>query len=106
MLLRGGLGTTSVPSKVYSVLAAGRPVLASVDQDSEVARLLADSGAGRAVDPDDGDAFAAAVSEMVADTDALREMGRRGRDHAEQSAGPRDVADRYLELFQKLAVRQ
>lgn len=103
VLLRQGLGTTSVPSKVYSVLAAGRPVLASVDRGSEVEQLLADSGAGRAVDPDDPDVFCAALAEMVADRDGLVEMGRRGRAFAEQAGGPQEIADRYLELFDKLA---
>lgn len=99
VLLRAGLGVSSVPSKVYSVLAAGRPVLASVDRGSEVERLLEDSGAGRTVAPDDPDAFCAALAEMVADRDALVEMGRRGRAYAEQAEGPREVADRYLDLF-------
>lgn len=99
VLLRAGLGVSSVPSKVYSVLAAGRPVLASVDHGSEVERLLGESGAGRTVAPDDPDAFCAELTEMVADRDALVEMGRRGRAHAEQAEGPREVADRYLDLF-------
>ena len=99
VLLRAGLGVSSVPSKVYSVLAAGRPVLASVDRGSEVERLLGDSGAGRTVAPDDPDAFCAALAEMVVDRDALVEMGWRGRAYAEQAEGPREVADRYLELF-------
>ena len=99
VLLRAGLGASSVPSKVYSVLAAGRPVLAGVDRGSELERLLGDSGAGRTVAPDDSDAFCAALAEMVADRGALVEMGRRGRDYAEQADGPREVADRYLELF-------
>ena len=102
VLLRQGLGTTSVPSKVYSVLAAGRPILASVDRGSEVDRLLVDSGAGRTVDPDNPDAFCAALAEMVADRDELIEMGRRGRVYAERAEGPREMADRYLDLFVEL----
>ena len=102
VLLRGGLGASSVPSKVYSVLAAGRPVLASIDQGSEVARLLAASGAGRTVVPDDADAFCAAVAEMVDDPDSLAEMGRRARAYAEQAPGPDQVADQYLDLFRRL----
>ena len=102
VLLRAGLGSTSVPSKVYSVLAAGRPVLASVDRGSEVERLLVDSGAGRSVEPDDADAFCAAVAEMADDPDGLAGMGHRGRAYAESAIGPQQVADRYLELFQEL----
>ena len=60
--LRAGLGDVSVPSKTYSSLAAGRPVVASIDLDSEIPRLLADAGAGIAVAPDDPAAFVAAVA--------------------------------------------
>ncbi|MCY3910940.1 MAG: glycosyltransferase family 4 protein [bacterium] len=102
VLLRAGLGTTSVPSKVYSVLAAGRPVLASVDRGSEVERLLDASGAGTTVDPEDVDAFCAAVARMADDPDGLVEMGLRGRAFAERAAGPQQMADLYLDLFRRL----
>ena len=38
--LRRGLARSSVPSKLYSILAAGRPVVASVDEGTEVQRTL------------------------------------------------------------------
>ena len=102
VLLRAGLGATSVPSKVYSVLAAGRPVLASVDRGSEVERLLDASGAGATVDPEDVDALCAAVAQMADNPKGLAEMGLRGRAYAEQAAGPQQMADRYLDLFRRL----
>ena len=102
VLLRAGLGSSSVPSKVYSVLAAGRAVLAAVDRGSEVDRLLAGAGAGRTVAPGDVDGFCAALAEMVADPGGLREMGRRGRACAEGLAGPEQAADQYLGLFSRL----
>ena len=47
ILLRHGLARSSVPSKMYSILAAGRPVVASVDPDTEVTRVLGNiSGSG------------------------------------------------------------
>ena len=50
---RRASGNVSVPSKTYSILAAGRPVLAAIDAGTEVPRILAASGAGRVVPPDD-----------------------------------------------------
>jgi colanic acid biosynthesis glycosyl transferase WcaI len=47
--LKKGLGRVSVPSKTYSILAAGRPVLAAIDPGTEVPRMLAASGGGVAV---------------------------------------------------------
>jgi colanic acid biosynthesis glycosyl transferase WcaI len=48
--LRAGLGRVSVPSKTYSILAAGRPVVASIDPDTAVPTILLEaSGGGVAV---------------------------------------------------------
>ena len=47
--LRPGLASVSVPSKTYSILAAGRPVLAAIDAGTAIPRLLAESGAGVSV---------------------------------------------------------
>ena len=100
--LRAGLGRVSVPSKTYSILAAGRPVVAAIDPGTEVPRILAASGAGLAVAPDDPDAFIAALRDVLADTAAAAEMGRRGRRWVEVAASPAAVARAYVELFREL----
>ena len=38
-----GLSGYVVPSRVYGILAAGRPIIASADEESETARLVRDS---------------------------------------------------------------
>jgi colanic acid biosynthesis glycosyl transferase WcaI len=79
--LRAGLGDVSVPSKTYSSLAAGRPVVASIDLDSEIPRLLADSGA-------------------VLDEPARgAAMGAAGRAWAEREASPAAVGAAYDQLL-------
>jgi putative colanic acid biosynthesis glycosyltransferase WcaI len=95
--LRAGLGRSSVPSKLYSILAAGRPVLASIDDGTEVARVLAASGAGLWVPPEDDLAFSGAIEVLV--DDELAEMGRRGRAFVEDWVSPAGVAAAYVELF-------
>jgi colanic acid biosynthesis glycosyl transferase WcaI len=100
--LRAGLGAVSVPSKVYSILAAGRPVLAAIDADTEIPRILAASGAGQAVAPDDEVAFVAAVRSMIADSDALTQLGASARIWVAQAASPAAVAAQYEELFARL----
>jgi colanic acid biosynthesis glycosyl transferase WcaI len=103
--LRRGLGHVSVPSKTYAVLAAGRPVLAAVDADTEVPRILAASGAGRRVEPDDAPAFGSALREMLADPAALARMGHDARRWVESHASPASVAARYEALIASLASR-
>jgi colanic acid biosynthesis glycosyl transferase WcaI len=102
ILLKSGLAQSSTPSKMYGILAAGRPVLASIDEDSEVQRTIEAAGAGRAVPPEDEDAFLAALDEMLADPAALARMGRSGRDHLAESFSPAAQAAAFDELFTEL----
>jgi colanic acid biosynthesis glycosyl transferase WcaI len=97
--LRRGLARVSVPSKTYSILAAGRPMLAAIDPGTEVPRILADSGAGRSVEPDDERAFVEALTAMIADPEALRRMGSAGRDWVLRHVSPAAVAAGYESLF-------
>jgi colanic acid biosynthesis glycosyl transferase WcaI len=98
--LRAGLGRSSVPSKLYSILAAGRPVLASVDSGTEVVRVVESVDAGIAVPPEDQAAFTAGVLELV-EKDRVG-MGERGRSFVEDWVSPAGVASAYIELFESL----
>ena len=100
--LRAGLGRVSVPSKTYSILAAGRPVLAAIDPGTEVPRMLAASGGGVAVPPDDPEAFRAALTGLLADLPGAAAMGARGRAWVEGAASPAAVAEAYAGLVRRL----
>ena len=97
--LKRGLGSVSVPSKTYSILASGRPVLAAVDLDTEVPRILAAADAGVCVEPDNSAAFISALRAMTLDPKTLSEMGDRGRKWVENHASPASVAQRYEALY-------
>jgi colanic acid biosynthesis glycosyl transferase WcaI len=102
--LRKGLARSSVPSKTYSVLAAGRPLVASVDEGSEVARVVERSGAGIAVQPGDPESLTKSIRALVdAPEDAAR-MGLAGRAWIERWASPQAVAEAYEDLFEHLTV--
>ena len=103
--LRKGLAHASVPSKLYSILAAGRPVVASVDPGTEVARTVARAGAGLAVPPDDAEALTKAITRAVEDPDQAERWGRAGRSFVEGWASPAAVASAYEALFTELRDR-
>ena len=96
--LKAGLGRVSVPSKTYSILAAGRPLLAAIDPGTEVPRVLAESGGGVCVPPDDSAAFCDALHGLVADPDGRHRMAVAGRRWVEQAASPTAVARAYADL--------
>ena len=100
--LKRGLARASVPSKTYSILAAGRPIVASVDPGSEVARIVEEAAAGVAVPPEDAEALTKAIRSLVESPATAREMGEKGRAFVERWASPAAVAGAYEELFVEL----
>lgn len=104
--LKTGLGRVSVPSKTYSILAAARPVVAAIDVDTAVPRLLAEAGAGLAVPPDDADAFVAALRQLLADPELRHRMGTDGRRWVESNASPAAVGLAYDRLLADLSAQQ
>ena len=72
-----GSGALFFPSKLLNILAAGKPVLAVADMESELHRAVAEGGFGRAVPPESPDELTAAVRELAADRSTLIDMGTR-----------------------------
>jgi colanic acid biosynthesis glycosyl transferase WcaI len=103
--LKRGLGRASVPSKTYSILAAARPVVASIDPGSEIAEIVSRSGAGIAVPPEDVEAFTKAIRALVESPDEAAAMGRAGRSFVGTWGSPRAVALAYERLFAELRHR-
>jgi colanic acid biosynthesis glycosyl transferase WcaI len=100
--LKAGLAKASVPSKLYSILASGRPVLASVDPGTEVSRTLERAGAGVSVAPDDPAAFIEALVGLLDDPVGSAVLGAAGRRFVESWASPSAVAASYAALFASL----
>ena len=103
--LKRGLAWSSVPSKLYSILAAGRPIVASVDLGTEVARTVELAGAGLAVGPDEPEAFTKAITRLLDGPDDAAAMGSAGRTFVERWASPSAVASAYDRLFVELRDR-
>lgn len=102
ILLRKGLARSSVPSKLYSIMAAGRPVVASLDAGSEVARMLDLSNSGLSAAPNDSQAFIAAIGSLVNDPERREAMGKRGRTFVESWPSAASVASAYVDIFTEL----
>jgi colanic acid biosynthesis glycosyl transferase WcaI len=93
----------SVPSKTYTIMASGRPVVATVNPRTEVGAILARAGCGCCVPPEDAGSLADAISSLLHDG-ALREaMGARGRSFAVEHYGREVASRRYLEIVRDAA---
>lgn len=70
------------PSKIVTYLAAGRPIMASVNPECEVARVIRESAAGRVVNAEDPEALSFALQEMRSEN--LSMYGENARAYASQ----------------------
>ena len=100
--LKPGLAGYIVPSKVYSILAAGRPYVAAVEDACEVAAITREYQCGMVVAPGDADALAARILEMYRDSPLTAEYGQRAREAGLAFDRPRQVAA-YAALLRRVA---
>jgi colanic acid biosynthesis glycosyl transferase WcaI len=77
--VKRGLEGVVVPSKLYGILAAGRPILAVASAETDAASLGARSGFGISADPDNPEAMVAAVRALLHQPDRLQSMAAAAR---------------------------
>lgn len=98
-----GLEGLIVPSKLYGILAAGRPAIFVGDPEGEVARLLLDNDCGLAVARGDAEGLAAAIRALAADPGRAEAMGRRGRLLYEREFSPQIALAAWETILQEAA---
>lgn len=93
--LARGLSGFVVPSRLYGILAAGRPVLVSADADSEIVRIVEDVGCGIVVPPGRPELVASVIRDVAEGRLSLVGMGDLGRAWVEREADREVAFDRY-----------
>lgn len=97
-----GLAGYVVPSRLYGIMAAGRPVVVAADPESETAQLVAEVGCGIVIPPGRPELLALAVRDAYEGLYDLEEMGRRGRAYAEREADTAVALGRYRAVLDEL----
>lgn len=97
-----GMAGISVPSRLYNIMAAGKPIIAVAEENSELALVINEEKIGWVVPPGDIGRFATAVMEARADPMRLAAMGDRARRTVETKYSYERAITTYLDLFQSL----
>lgn len=90
----------SVPSRTYNLLAAGRPVIALLDPDSEIARMLEETRSGWCIEPGNAGKLADLLSQLAHHPEVVRERGENGRRAIVDRYNKQSVFRDYSELVQ------
>lgn len=100
-LVRSPVMSQTVPSKVQAYLAAGKPIIASLD--GEGARVAEESGAGVSCPAEDAVALAQAVLRLsVMPPDELQRMGESGLNYYKQNFDPAVLAAKLMQHFSQV----
>lgn len=85
----------AVPSKIYSIMAAGRAFICTAEAGSPLDRLRVESGAFVICPPNQPEALADAVERLMGDAGERARLGRLGRVYVERYAGREAAARAY-----------
>lgn len=97
--LRKGFTQESVPCKVFTIMASGRPMIASVDEGSDTWKLVEQAQCGLCIPPEDPHALAEAIRTLYSDPALRDRMGHNGRKHVTQHYTRQVVGRQYHELL-------
>ena len=90
---------TFIPSKMFEIMAMGRPIVGSVQGES--AEILLRSKGAIVVRPEDSQAIADAVLQLAQNPIKARQMGLEGRKFVQKHYSRASLAKRYLKVFEE-----
>lgn len=100
---RASVTDMSLPSKLTSYFAAGRPVIAAASADSETAAEIEAAGAGLIVPPGDPPALRDAIATLEQDRSRAETLGRSGRAYAESRLSRASALAEYDDFVERIA---
>ena len=89
----------SVPSRTYNILAAGKPIIALTEQNSELARLIEEEQVGWTVPPGCPDELLTTIRHVIDQNLELVKMGERARVTAETKYSLNTAIEKYRNAF-------
>lgn len=100
VISKPGIGGSSVPSKTWSIMAAERPVLASFDADSALAKLINEQNCGIVANAGELDSLVAAIHQLYKDKEFGIDLGKRGRTYVVENLSKEKCTGMYVSTIQ------
>lgn len=97
--LVAGMRGVSMPSRTYNILAAGKPMLALTDDESELALVIDEDQVGWHVPPGDADKLTSAIDEICEKRGQLADYGERARRSAVEKYSLEVASRKYIEAL-------
>ena len=102
LTLKRGMGGDSVPSKCYSIMASGRPIIASVDRGSDTWKVIQRAGCGLCLEAEDPRALAGAILDLFRNDACRARLGAQGRAYVVEHHSKLVAAQEFYSLLRSL----
>lgn len=100
--LASGLTNYIFPSKLYGIMATGKPFIACLDSESDVIQIIDESRCGIHIEPNDANKLAEAILHLYGNRHLLSEMGQNARLYLEKYLRRKHVIEKYVNLIKSL----
>ena len=104
--LRSEMKTPVVPGKIMSIMAAGRPLIASLPLDGDAPGMIEDAGCGICVEPGNAAKLAEAIKTVVANPAKGIQYSHSGRAYVEANCSLEGCASAYERIFDEITRRK
>lgn len=97
-----GLGKGAFPSKTWSIMSAGTPVIANYDEDTDLERLVKDNGLGVFSAADDSEQMAQRIMDMYNNRELCAEYGRNARQYILDNVSKEKSTQKYVDVIKEV----
>ena len=99
--LEKGFEGMVVPSKIYGILASGRPMIGIIGRESEINEIIREGRCGRIVKIGDGKTLSGAIIEYYKNPQKCREEGMNGRKYFEENFDRKIATEKYIKVIEE-----
>ncbi len=100
--LEKGFEGMVVPSKIYGILASGKPMIGVVGRESEITEIIKKGECGRVVKIGDGGALSEVVIDYYRNPQKCREEGMNGRKYFEENYDRKIATGKYIKVIEEV----
>jgi colanic acid biosynthesis glycosyl transferase WcaI len=100
--LKKGLGFGALPSKIYTILANGKPVVACIDEGCDAWDLVRRADAGLCVSPENPQELADAIVKITSSSMEPKVLGENGRKYVVANHSPEHAAELFEKILQEI----
>ena len=94
-----GFGGSAMPSKTWSIMATGTPVLASFDSGTEMERIVRNESVGLFSEADDYEALSINITTIYEDRALKDNFGKNARSYVERKLNRKVCTQKYIETI-------